>query len=341
MKNLLFFVIISFVMFSCGENEINQTKKYNPTPYEFTQEIPLRDFPLFIPADNALTNEGVKLGEELFNDKIMSIDNTLSCTSCHNPDKAFASNNQFDKGYQGKEMEHNTMSLVNLVFNKNFTWNGWHTSLEEAIIHTVENKDEFHEDWDNVVLKLKDNGYSDKFFSAFGTEDITAELTAKALAQYIRSNISVNSKFDRAYYFNDPNARFTPMESKGFELFLAESGDCFHCHRVGPFFDNRFHNNGLDISPQQGLEAVSKEASDRGKFKTTSLRNIAVTGPYMHDGRYNTLKEVLDFYSDHVNYSSTLDPNMNHEGGIYLTEDEKLALIAFLHTLTDDKYLEK
>ena len=96
----------------------------------------------------------------------------------------------------------------------------------------------------------------------------------------------------------------------------------------------------MDASPEIGLEAVTLDSEDRGKFKTTSLRNIAITAPYMHDGRYNTLKEVLDFYSDHVNYSATLDPNMNHEGGIFLEEDEKIALIAFLHTLTDEKYIK-
>lgn len=341
MKNLLLLLTIVFIAFSCGVNNNNVTNKYNPTPFQFSQQIPQRDFPLYIPENNPLTVEGVNLGEELFADKILSVDNELSCTSCHNPDKAFASNNRFDKGYKGKLMDKNTMSLTNLVFNKYFGWEGNHSSLEESILATIENKDEFHENWDNVVVKLHDVGYDEKFFKAFGTEDITPELTAKAIAQYIRSNVSVNSKFDRAYYFNDPNSRLTPLETKGFELFLSEKGDCFHCHRVGPFFDNRFHNNGLDAIPEEGLMSITKDAADKGKFKTGSLRNIAITAPYMHDGRYNTLKEVLDFYSDHVNYSSTLDPNMNHEGGIYLEEDEKEALIAFLKTLTDDKYLNK
>ncbi len=341
MKKALFLLSFVFILFSCGDNNTNENKKYDPTPYQFTQQIPQRDFPLYIPADNPMTVEGVELGKELFANKILSVDNELSCTSCHKPENAYTSNVRFNKGYKGKLMTRNTMSLVNLVFNKYFGWEGSHSSLEEAILATIENKDEFHEDWDNVVVKLLDAGYADKFYKAFGTDDITPILVAKAIAQFLRSNISVNSKFDRAYYFNDPDARFTPLESKGFELFLSEKGDCFHCHRVGPFFDNRFHNNGLDANPEPGLAEVTKEATDFGKFKTGSLRNIAVTAPYMHDGRYSTLEEVLDFYSDHVKYFPTLDPNMNHEGGIFLEDDEKEAVIAFLKTLTDEKYLNK
>ncbi len=341
MKKALFLLALIFIFFSCTNNDTSVSKQYNPTPFQFSQQIPERDFPLYIPADNPLTVEGVELGKDLFANKILSVDNELSCTSCHNPDKAFASNNRFDKGYKGKLMTKNTMSLTNLIFNKYFGWEGSHSSLEEAILSTIENKDEFHENWDNVIVKLLDAGYADKFSKAFGTDDITPNLVAKAIAQYLRSNVSVNSKFDRAYYFEDSSARFTPLETKGYELFLSEKGDCFHCHRVGPFFDNRFHNNGLDAHPEKGLAHVTNEASDIGKFKTGSLRNIAITAPYMHDGRFKTLKEVLDFYSDHVNYSSTLDPNMNHEGGIYLEEDEKEAIIAFLNTLTDEKYLKK
>ncbi len=341
MKNILLLTTFIFVLFSCGDDKPVNKKKYNPTPYEFSQKIPARDFPMYIPEDNPMTVEGVELGKDLFSNKILSVDNELACTSCHHPENAFASNNRFDKGYKGKLMTKNTMSLTNLLFTKHFGWTGSHSSLEEAIIATIVNKDEFHENWDNVVVKLKDAGYKDKFFEAFGTEDITAELTAKAIAQYIRSNITVDSKFDRAYYFDDPNSRLTPQESRGFALFLSEKGDCFHCHRIGPFMDNRFHNNGLDEHPEQGRAEVTHEASDIGKYQTVTLRNIALTAPYMHDGRFSTLREVLDFYSDHVKYSPTLDPNMNHQGGIFLEDDEKEDVIAFLKTLTDSKYLNK
>ncbi|MGE5354875.1 MAG: cytochrome-c peroxidase [Deltaproteobacteria bacterium] len=337
MKNLLIFGFLMFFFASCT-GDLNTSKKFNPTPYKYSVQIPERDFALNIPEDNNMTVEGVELGKLLFNEKLLSSDGQLSCTSCHDPGKAFASNNRFDKGFKGIEMKSNTMSLENMVFNTHVGWKGKFTSLEEAIFHTIQDPNEFNEKWDNVILKLKDAGYSNKFFDAFGKTDFTSEHVTKAIAQYLRSNVSVNSKFDRAYYYNDPEARFTPLESQGFELFMSEVGDCFHCHRVGPFTDNRMHNNGLDAKPEPGYAEVTKDENDRGKFKTVSLRNIALTAPYMHDGRYKTLEEVLDFYDGHVQFSPTLDPNMLHLGPIELTAQEKKALIAFLHTLTDEKY---
>ena len=341
MKNILYLSIVIFFLVSCANND-DTTKKYNPTPYQFSSQIPERDFPIYIPDDNPLTVEGVELGQKLFNEKLLSVDKSLSCTSCHNPEKAFASNNQFDEGFQGKKLTSNTMSLTNLLFNVYLGWEGQSTSLEDAIIHTVESPDEFHEDWDNVIVKLKDAGYSNLFFDAFGTTDISKELVSKAIAQYLRSNISLNSKFDKAYYNQDAAGSFTPQEAAGFQLFMSEIGDCFHCHRVGSFSDNRMHNNGLDANPEEGYAKYTKESYDIGKYKTVSLRNVAITAPYMHDGRYKTLKEVLDFYSGHVNSNSpNLDPNMEHLGPIDLTETEKEAIIAFLNTLTDEKYLDK
>ncbi len=337
MKNLLLFVVVVLLLSSCT-SEINTTKKYDPTPFKFEVQIPERDFALNIPEENPMTVEGVALGKLLFSEKIMSSDGKLSCSSCHNPDKAFASNNQFDEGFKGVKLHSNTMSLENLVFSTSVGWKGKFNKLEDAIYHTIMDPNEFNEKWDNVILKLKDAGYSDKFFAAFGTNDFSSEHVTKALAQYLRSNVSVNSKFDRAYYYNDSNARFTPQESQGFALFMSEVGDCFHCHRVGPFTDNRMHNNGLDANPELGFAEVTKDENDRGKFKTVSLRNIELTAPYMHDGRYKTLEEVLEFYDGHVKFSPTLDPNMLHLGPIELTSEEKQALVAFLKTLTDEKF---
>jgi cytochrome c peroxidase len=340
MKNLLIFAFFSILLASCT-SDLNTSKKFNPTPFQYSMQIPERDFALNIPDNNKMTVEGVELGKLLFSEKLLSPDKQLSCTSCHNPEKAFASNNRFDKGFKGIEMKSNTMSLENMVFSNHVGWKGKFTSLEEAIFNTIQDPNEFNEKWDNVILKLKDAGYSSKFFDAFGTNDFTSDHVTKAIAQYLRSNVSVNSKFDRAYYFNDPEARFTPLESQGFELFMSEVGDCFHCHRVGPFTDNRMHNNGLDSKPDLGYAEVTKDENDKGKFKTVSLRNIALTAPYMHDGRYQTLEEVLDFYDGHVQFSPTLDPNMLHLGPIELTAQEKKALVAFLNTLTDEKYLKK
>jgi cytochrome c peroxidase len=339
MKNLMIFGILIFLLASCT-TEMDTSKKYNPTPFQYSVQIPTRDFSLKVPENNKMTEEGVALGKLLFSEKLLSSDKQLSCTSCHNPDKAFSSNKRFDEGRNGFKMTSNTMSLENIVFSEHLGWKGKFTSLEDAIFLFIQDPHEFNEKWDNVILKLKDAGYSDKFFDAFGTTDFNSEHVTKAIAQYLRSNVSVNSKFDRAYYFNDPEARFTPLESQGFELFMSEVGDCFHCHRVGMFTDNRMHNNGLDSKPDLGYAEVTKDENDHGKFKTVSLRNIALTAPYMHDGRYNTLEEVLDFYDGHVQFSPTLDPNMLHLGPIELTKEEKQALVAFLHTLTDEKYIK-
>lgn len=340
MKRILFILVMSYFVVACNDNDNNKTEeKYNPTPYEFEVKIPKRDFFPKIPADNPLTVEGVELGKKLFDDKILSVDNKLSCTSCHDPERAFANNERFNKGHNGVLMKHNTMSLMNLIFENHFGWTGAFNSLEDAIKATVELDVEFHENWDNVVAKLQEAGYGDMFFKAFGTREITADLTAKAIAQYIRSNISINSKFDKIYYQKRKDVSFTPLETEGYLLFIDERGDCFHCHRIGYFFDNNFHNNGLDANPEPARAEITGRDSDIGKYKTVTLRNIAITAPYMHDGRFKTLKEVLDFYSDHVQSSSpNLDPNMNHQGGITLNEHEKEAMIAFLKTLTDEKY---
>ncbi len=342
MMNRIIILLLSIgILASCGEDtKPPDEKKYNPTPFEYDVRIPARDFALDIPDDNPMTVEGVRLGKELFSEKLLSADGKLSCSSCHKEEYAFGDNKQFSVGRDGVILESNTMNLFNLAFNRHFGWIGQADRLEKSIHKTIELESEFNEDWDNVVLKLKNGGYKDKFFEAFGTEEISADLTTKAIAQYLRSIVNLNSKFDKIYYFEDENTRFNVQETRGLEIFLSERGDCFHCHRLGPFFDNRFHNNGLDANPSRGREKITSKQSDIGKYKTPSLRNVAITAPYMHDGRFKTLKEVLDFYSDGVQYSETLDPNMNHEGGIELNEQEKEDLIAFLKTLTDERYLD-
>ncbi len=192
----------------------------------------------------------------------------------------------------------------------------------------------------------KIRGYSQLFKRAFGDKEITAERLAIAIEQYTLSLTSFDSKFDQA---NKGQVILSKQEQEGFRLFMTENdprlglrgADCFHCHSGAFFTNHRFHNNGLPpANDDYGLEHSTGQSTDRFRFSTPSLRNVAITAPYMHDGRFSTLEEVIEFYSSGIHRSPTLDPNIaKHAGnGLNLSEDEKAALVAFLKTLTDPKY---
>ena len=200
-----------------------------------------------------------------------------------------------------------------------------------------------HNTWANVVATLQnDANYLAKFEAAFGSPTISKELAAKALSQFIRTLVSGNSKFDR-YLLGQTT--LTPLEEEGLAVFLDENrGDCFHCHgsENNPLWtDNAFHNNGLDsVFIDLGLGAISGDPADNGKFKTPSLRNLSRTAPYMHDGRFETLEQVVDHYSEGLKPSATVDPLMKkvNQGGVHLSTKEKADLIAFLRALTQEDF---
>ena len=202
----------------------------------------------------------------------------------------------------------------------------------------VENPIEMHLSWQDAVVRLKGHDdYPGDFEIAFGTRFITKDLVAKALAQFERSLISNQSKFDK---FMNGEIELTPLELAGYNLFLSEKAECFHCHGRPLFTDDELHNNGLDDNPDNGHFLVSSYVHDKGKFKTPTLRNIEYTAPYMHDGRFQTLEEVINFYSDSIKTSPTVDPLMpNDNGGFHWTELEKIQLISFLKTLSDTAFL--
>jgi len=238
------------------------------------------------------------------------------------------------------------MPIFNLAWNYNerFAWDGKELSLERQALEPVENPIEMHSDWDNVVNILSNHPeYPELFQRAFNTSSITKELTTKAIAQFERTLISANSKFDR---YSLGQATLTPQEINGLDVFLREDkGDCFHCHGNpnNPLWtDNDFHNNGLDITfTDLGLGGVTGDPNDNGKFRSPSLRNLAFTAPYMHDGRFATLDEVIDFYSEGLQNSQTIDPLMKSvdEGGVQLSNQDKANLKAFLLTLSDPSFL--
>lgn len=312
---------------------------WDPTPYELVIPQSFPDMP--IPIDNPMTVEGVELGRALFYDPILSADNTQSCASCHEPAFSFTDNGRrFSKGIDGIEGTRNSMPVINAGWMPTLFWDGSRTSLEDQALEPVTNPIEMHQTWPEAMSKLNAHPeYPDLFFDAFGTRDIDSTLVTKAIAQFERTLISSNSKYDR--YFRG-EVQLTQAESKGFEIFFTEKGDCFHCHATILYTDNLFHNNGLDANHiDKGLFEVTGNENDIGKFKTPTLRNIEFTAPYMHDGRFETLEEVIDFYSHGVQWSPTIDPLMKKvdQGGVQLTEDEKQYLLAFLKTLTDTTFI--
>lgn len=313
-----------------------------PTPYYLA--IP-QGFPEpLIPDDKPMTVEGVALGRKLFYDPILSADFTQSCSSCHNQKFGFTDNGlQFSEGVDGISGDRNSMAIINLAWGANFFWDGRSATLEEQALEPVTNPIEMHLEWDVAVDRLlNDADYPGLFDGAFGTSDITSGLAADAMAQFMRTLVSGNSRYD-GYLRRDGTAQFTPDEIEGEVIFNTEDGDCFHCHGTILLTDNEFHNNGLDDNvTSTGLGAVTGDPNQFGMFKAPTLRNIELTAPYMHDGRFATLEEVVDHYSEGVKYSSTIDPLMKKvaDGGLQLTPQKKQQLIAFLKTFTDQEFID-
>lgn len=355
--SFLYSLIIILTFTSCQDDDSNDPSPVatGPTPYEL--ELPAHFFyinPPVIPEDNPMTVEGVALGKKLFYEKKLSRDNSISCGSCHQPQNAFNDKgNAFSAGVDGTLGDINAMPLFNLAWvsitSKKFNWAGSATTLEEQAFGPVVHPKEMKESWPNVVSKLmNDESYPSLFCAAFGDELIDSTRIVKAIAQFERTLISGDSRADKYVQkevagLDIPGGPFlTAQELRGFDLFEDEGkGDCAHCH--GSFFnplwtDNRFTNNGLDADPDSGLASVTKNSSDFGKFKTPSLRNLLFTAPYMHDGRFNTIREVVDFYADDVNFNS---PNIDAVivKPRFLSDEEREDLVAFLEAITDSSFI--
>lgn len=342
-------VLTLCILMACSSSDSGEPNTaYAPTPKPLTVPPVFQQLlpDPYIPADNPQTEEGIFLGRKLFYDPILSGNGTQACASCHKPNNSFTDDLRFSIGIDGIEGTRNSMPLYNMAWNTNnkFFWDGRAISLEKQALEPVENPIEMHNTWENAVGSLQNHGeYPELFNKAFGTTTITKELTVKAIAQFERTLISANSPFDR--YLLGENS-LTPQEINGFQIFMDEDrGDCFHCHgsNTNPLWtDNIFHNNGLDaIITDKGLGAVTGDPNDDGKFKSPSLRNLAYTAPYMHDGRFETLDEVIDHYSEGLVYSPTIDPLMKSiaDGGVQLTESDKADLKAFLLSLSDPSFI--
>lgn len=327
------------------------------TPYVFDYPTLFSSYlpPIEEPLDNPTTVEGVELGRMLFFDVRLSGDNTQSCGSCHSPSYAFSDTSAYSVGIDGLEGTRNAMPLFNLGWMKDgLFWDGRSNGIEAQAFEPVTNPIEMHDTWPNAISKIQDDAlYQALFTQVFGEGAIDSVKVAKAIAQFERTLISGNSPFDKflAANFATGSSGWNEADEllayQGFALFMDESkGDCFHCHgdAFNPLWtDNIYHNNALDASfSDKGLGDVTGNAIDDGKFKTPSLRNLAFTAPYMHDGRFTTLNEVIQHYSFGLQNSSTVDPLMKNvgQGGAQLDLAEMNAIKMFLISLSDSSFVE-
>jgi cytochrome c peroxidase len=346
-KISLFLISVLFIFIACSSNDENgDGSTSTPASLNIPQLFEQLILPPYIPADNPLTVEGIALGRKLFYDPILSGDGTQACADCHKAEFAFTDDRRFSEGIDGSFGDRNAMPIFNVAWNfgEKFFWDGRAISVEDQAFGPVVNPIEMKNTWPNAVSSLQaDNAYPDLFLEVFGTSTIDSTLVVKAIAQFERTMISGNSRFDRHLMGEDI---LTDSEINGFAIFMDEArGDCFHCHGsdLNPIWtDNIFHNNGLDAEFEDyGLGDITGDPLDNGKFKSPSLRNLAYSSPYMHDGRFETLDDVINHYSEGLVYSETIDPLMKkvNEGGVHLTDDDKADLKAFLLSLSDESFI--
>ncbi len=363
----IWITFIVLILFLAGSscNKTNDPEPYEPTPYEIN--IPY-GFPTRpnIPDDNPMTVEGVELGRYLFYDGRLSgrthPDSLMSCATCHIQENSFECGidhpefiNGFTHGITGQPTPHAMLPMINLVWNSNgYLWNGKvnqentgliYGNLEDLVWMGVVARHEMNGDTNQVKEVFQGiSGYVEMFGKTFGTPEVTMDRISKAIAQFVRTLISSNSKFDK---YMVGAVQLSPEELRGFVLFTTEEGaDCFHCHGGygNPLFTtNKFYNNGKDsvFSDPYDRYSITNDPMDKGAYKATTLRNIELTGPYMHDGRFETLEDVIEFYSHHLVNTPQIDPLMHHiaNGGIQLTPPEKSDLMAFIKTLRDEEFL--
>ena len=306
--------------------------------YEF--RIPNGFPPPELPADNPLSVAGMALGQRLFSDKRLSINGTQSCASCHLLERAFTEPLAVSVGAEGKTTPRNAPGLLNLAWHRDFARDGRRTSLRAQALAPLADEREMHQSLEKAAAAISD--LAPDFASAFGSEGITAERVGLALEQFLLTRTSAASKFDRVLL---GKAKLSAEEQRGFDLFHMEfdpargtlGADCFHCHGGFDFSDHAFHDIGLG-GADAGRFAATGSETDRGKMKTPSLRNVARTAPYMHDGRFATLEEVIAHYDHSAKRTPNLDPNLAKHpvGGMKLSTADQQALVAFLQTLSDE-----
>ena len=321
-------IIVSVLFFSLAFSLLKPTPLYFQIPKGWPK--PHYDF-----SKNPLTEEGFQLGRQLFYDPILSKDSTISCASCHLQATGFTHvDHSLSHGIDGKIGTRNSMTMMNLAWSKTFMWDGGVNHLDVQAINPITSPLEMDETLANVVQKLqKSDKYKSLFFAAFGDENITGQRVLKALSQFELLLITANSKYDKVMR---KEAVFTNQEQNGYQLF---KNNCASCHSEPLFTNGKYENNGIPLDTTLndiGRQRITEKFEDYLKFKVPTLRNIQFTNPYMHDGRFEKLTEVVKHYNslgNNKNLPKKLQKLMN------LTDNERVDLVAFLLTLTDNEFL--
>lgn len=369
-----FFLVLVFGLSSCNDDENYVPIENNiinipeepfdyinlNLPSHFTNDVPGQPLPTSIngldntPNNNPITNEGATLGRVLFYDKSLSANGTIACASCHKQDKGFSDDAILSIGFNGGLTGRHSMTLINSRFYQRgrFFWDERATTLEEQVLEPFQDPVEMGMTLEQVVNAVQEQSfYPELFENAFGSPEINNDRISRALSQFIRSIVSHSSKYDEGRALsNSPGANFpnfTDEENLGKNLFFQTipngGGACFGCHTTEAFVSANPgpQNNGLDlVTTDLGAGAVFNNPIFESRFKTTTLRNIELTAPYMHDGRFATLEEVVEHYNSGIQAHPTLSPALTDDNGnpiqLNFTDFEKAALVAFLKTLTDN-----
>jgi cytochrome c peroxidase len=327
-------LVYSWLLESCKKTDSSgSTQSNSPVSFEIPAGFPKTQYDF---TANPLTNQGIELGRKLFYDGRLSIDGNFPCSSCHQQFDAFATYaHDLSHGFNNSFTTRNAPALFNLAWQKNFQWDGGVNNIEVQPLAPITAPNEMAETIDHVIEKLKaDASYRQLFKTVYGDDNITSQRMLKALSQFTLSLVSADSKYDRV---KQGKASFTGQERTGYTIFQAK---CSTCHTEPLFTDLSFHNTGLSVNPflnDYGRMRITGKPTDSLKFKVPSLRNVAITSPYMHDGRFWFLSQAIDHYRSNVEQSSTLDPLLKQ--GISLTDDDIQYLTAFLNTLTDSTFI--
>ena len=328
------YILIIGGITACGDNEVLDPSDPDAYAIELPDHFPNLDF--FVPEDNPLTNPKVQLGKKMFFDPSLSSDSTVSCASCHKPELAFTDGRARSLGVQSRLGKRNAPSLANIAFGQSFFWHGSIPTLEQQAIFPLEDPTEMDNNFAEIIRRLNgDLAYRNEFIEVFGAE-ASPNFVTDALAAFERTLLSYESPYDK--FLQGDSTALTPSQKRGLLIFNGETAECFHCHNPAyNFTDESFRNNGLyEVYPDPGRWEVTGLETDKGKFKVPTLRNIALTAPYMHDGSLLSLEEVLEHYMS----GGKAHPNKAGEiRRFVLSEEQKQDILNFLESLTDPSFI--
>ncbi len=337
------------IPFDLGEKELKPVLPETPFTYgtdTFPSHFNTPPLSSINSIQNPITSDGATLGRVLFYDKKLSANNTISCGSCHLQSKAFSDPRQFSSGFEGAISNRNSMAIVNTRFSFRFFWDQRADYVEEQVLMPIEDHVEMGMNLADLPAKLKAIDYYPTLFEkAFDTSEITLAKIRIALAEFVHSLTSYRSRYDMG--MQNGFADFNTLELDGKALFLSGTINCNNCHATENFYETQALNNGLDsIYADNGKGSITGSSSDMARFKVPSLRNIEMSAPYMHDGRFATLEQVVEHYNSGIQQHPNLDDRLTTTGvtggppkRYYLTAYQKSSLVAFLKTLTDQTFL--